>query len=175
MVYPSANSWLEVLIRLQTKWKWHLAFNLRGQTSSEVPHLCSPQQEVGRSPNLSQVGDAFHFVETWSTYFLYCEIDLENWHSKINFTIASCNQTFLNPCSFLAHFSSLTLSFVRFSVILTFSPLSLFLFLKTLPRTVYLQNLIIIGIGVLLSCFLFPNRLRPANILDRTFLSHIFI
>ena len=75
-----------------------------------------------------------------------------------NKILPPCDHTFLKPHISLAFFNSTTLLFVRLSVMLTVFPLSFFLVLKILLRTLYLVNLTLMGRGTLLSSFRFPKR-----------------
>ena len=75
-----------------------------------------------------------------------------------NKILPSCGHTFLKSYTSFAFFNSTTLLFVRLSVMLTAFPLSFFLVLTTILRTIYLVNLAVMGRGTLLSSLRFPNR-----------------
>ena len=130
------------LIGLQTKWKWeHFAFNLRDHIQVQGSFVYAIHNRRGEVTRLMQ---------NWG--FISSTVYILNVTWKIDIILGKLNRHFEIHVGLALQFD--------YSLFYIFSVLhfQFFLFLKILPRTLHLQNLTIIGLRVLLSCFLFPNR-----------------
>lgn len=139
MVSPSANSWLDskqneseniLLLICENIYKFRDSSFMQSTTGGE------------RSHDLCKIEDSFRLQ---TVYIL-------NVTWKIDIILGKLNRHFEIHVGLALQFD--------YSLFYIFSVLhfQFFLFLKILPRTLHLQNLTIIGLRVLLSCFLFPNR-----------------